>query len=575
MMILRFSFLLILLTVLAGCATPSGDFPRKAAVSADPYVSRVESSEAKALYFFAEADLMATDGDFEGAAEALSRALESDPHSAFLRVALAKIYLHLNEEKKAVRTAEDALIQDPSFWEAQLLLGSIYFDRGENDEAAAHFRQALELNPELESAYLHLGIALARAGEMDQAVDAIKSLLQRNPDSLVAELALARLYREIDLTVLAEESYRRILSSRPDFEPAYIELGEMYQTKGMEEKALQLYRQALVDNPGNARIGHQMVRILIGQDRLEEALRELEAILGHNPQDMDARRKIGLIHMEQENWTAAVEVFTTLLKNHPEQHPELLKVRFYLGTALERREDFSAALEVFQKIPTDSELYGDALSHVSYLLYRLGRTEEAISLLEERLGEIVARPELYIYLSSLYLARDQHEAALSVLNKGIAAYPDNAELTYQKGLVLEGMGESARASATMKQTLRLDPDHVEALNFLAYSYAESGQNLEEALRMAQRALELRNQGHIMDTLGWVYFKLGRFAEARDALEKAVGMLPADPVVLEHLGDALRALHQDRQARAAYEQVLEMVPHSETVRHKIDALAEGE
>jgi tetratricopeptide (TPR) repeat protein len=290
---------------------------------------------------------------------------------------------------------------------------------------------------------------------------------------------------------------------------------------------------------------------------------------------MDASRKIGLIHMEQENWTAAVEVFTALLKSHPERHPELWKIQFYLGTALERRGDFPEALDAFREIPTDSELYGDALSHVSYLLYRLGRTKEAISLLEDRLGETVARPELYIYLSSLYLARDEHEAALSVLNKAVEAYPDHAELTYQKGLVLEGMGESSRAAAIMQQTLRLDPDHVEALNFLAYSYAERGRNLEEALRMARRALELRNQGHIMDTLGWVYFKLGRFDEARDALEKAVGMLPADPVVLEHLGDALRALRQDRQARAAYEQALEIAPQSETVRHKIDTLSEGE
>jgi Flp pilus assembly protein TadD len=160
------------------------------------------------------------------------------------------------------------------------------------------------------------------------------------------------------------------------------------------------------------------------------------------------------------------------------------------------------------------------------------------------------------------------------LNKGTAAYPDDAELAYQKGLVLERMGRSSQASAAMQQALSLEPDHAEALNFLAYSYAERGENLEVALMMAQRALELQNEGHIMDTLGWVYFKLGYFERARHALEKAVEMLPADPVVLEHLGDVLRALHLDRQARTAYEQVLEMAPENELVRQKIDRLTEG-
>lgn len=574
-MMLRYPFFLYLLAGLAGCMASSGDLPRDVGRSPEPYVSQVESSDAKALYFFGEADLKANSGDLEGAADSLSRALEFDPHSAFLRFALAKVYFQLDEEKEAVRTAEDALIQDPSLWEVCLLLGNYYFDQGENEKAAVYFRRVIELAPEQESAYLHLGISLARAGEMDQAVEVIKSLLQRNPESLIAELALARLYREIDLTVLAEQSYRHILSYRPDFEPAYLELGEMYLSKGMKGKALEVYRQALEENPDDSRIRHQVVRVLIGQDRYEEALRELEAILSRNPQDLDALRKIGLIRMEQENWTAAVEVFTTILENHPEPHPERSKIQFYLGTALERREDWREALEVFRKIPTESELYGDALSHVGYLLYRLGRTDEAISLLEERLGETVGRPELYIYLNSLYLARDQYEAALSILNKGSAAYPEDAELAYQKGLVLERMGKSSQASAAMQQALRLDPEHAEALNFLAYSFAESGENLEEALGMAQRALELRNKGHIMDTLGWVYFKLERLDDARRALEKAVEMLPADPVVLEHLGDVLRALHLYRQARAAYERVLEIAPESEKVRIKVNKLPEGE
>jgi pentatricopeptide repeat protein len=181
-MILRCLPVLALLLGLSGC------LPRPAALAApvspvaveQAYVSNVESPEAKSLFYFSQAKLMGESGDFDGAAESLQQAIQLDPHSAFLRLALAEIYLKQDEEEAAIRAAEDALIQDPSSVEANLFLGRVYFSLGEDEQAANYLMRAIELDPEQEPAQLHLGVAFARAGKMDRAVEVFKELIHRN-----------------------------------------------------------------------------------------------------------------------------------------------------------------------------------------------------------------------------------------------------------------------------------------------------------------------------------------------------------------------------------------------------------
>ncbi|MEJ2201832.1 MAG: tetratricopeptide repeat protein, partial [Desulfuromonadaceae bacterium] len=123
----------------------------------------------------------------------------------------------------------------------------------------------------------------------------------------------------------------------------------------------------------------------------------------------------------------------------------------------------------------------------------------------------------------------------------------------------------------MRQVIELDPDHAEALNFLAYCFAEQNENLSEALELAERALQLKPEGHVIDTLGWVYFKLGRFEQAREQLEKAARRLPEDAVVRQHLGDVYRALGLTDLARAAYQKALTATPGDAVLRGKLDSL----
>ncbi len=552
----------ILFLALAGCVSrPGATASFDSGYEPKPYVSRIDDDRSQALYHFGVARLRAMDGDFHGALTSLERAVALDPDSFFLRLSLARLHLDLGADEEAMTIAERLLILHPESAQAHLLMGTLLFNAGLDEEAAGYLRRTIELDPDEESAWLHLGIVYARLGEFSRSSETLRALLDRHPDSLAAELTLARLYRETGLLVLAEHYYLLILDKEPGFEPVVLELAGLYESTGEIDKAIALYGDMLANDPDHHEVRHYLVRLLILQERLGEAREELYRLVEEHPDDLEAWRRIGLIHLEMHEWEAANEAFALILKADPGNE----QVRYYLGTSLERQGQWQEALRTFGEIPADSHLYPDALAHRSYLYHRLDRRDEAIALLESHLDVMTVRPALYSFLASLHETGGAYESARQVLERGLARFPEDVELLYHKGLVFEQMERRDDALVLMDRILRLDPKHPEALNYIAYTWAERGENLEEALGMALEAVALKaDAGHIIDTLGWIYFRLGRFEEARVQLEKAVKHLPDDPLVRQHLGEIYLALGDDDHAREAFEKALELDPGNEEV-----------
>ena len=128
-------------------------------------------------------------------------------------------------------------------------------------------------------------------------------------------------------------------------------------------------------------------------------------------------------------------------------------------------------------------------------------------------------------------------AAKKVLQEGLEVDPDQAELYFRLGVILEKMGQKRESIQVLKTAIKKDPFHVMALNYLGYTYADRGIHLDEAEDLIKRALKFRpNDGYIIDSLGWVYFKKKRYDEALVEMEKAWKLAPNDPVVGEHLGE---------------------------------------
>ncbi len=562
----------LLLLFFAVLASTAGCLPTPPAVALAPegqqdhYVSLLDDPVAEAWYYFSLANLLASDDQGEDALEALQRAIDLDPSSEYLQLALAEIALRLDQEELALKAATTALEINPAAVDAHLLLGKISLNRDDFPSAVVHLRAAHQLEPDKESHLLHLAIALARDGQLKTATETLETFLDTHPDATMIELTLGRLYQEAKESERAEATLRRLLLRRPDLTAARIELGKLYeQLPDGLDRALDVYREVLSENPGDLQLRHHRVSLFINAGRLEEARLELGKILEIRDDDLEAWRKLGLVCLEQERWVEAANAFSQVLR----QRPDFIPARFYLGAAQESQGEFAAALENFAAVPLASPLGDDALFHRSFLLQKLGRREEAIELLEERLTRPVGRPHFYEFLAAVYGEAGQEDKALTTLERGLQTFPKHLDLHYSRAIMLEKMGDRLRAEAAMEEVLTLEPNHAEALNYLAYLWAEQGQRLELALEYARRALKLSDRPHIRDTLGWVYFRLGRFEEAQRELQRAVEGLPDDPIVLEHLADALRASGLNDLAVVYYRQALEKAPNNSLLQNKLE------
>jgi tetratricopeptide (TPR) repeat protein len=126
----------------------------------------------------------------------------------------------------------------------------------------------------------------------------------------------------------------------------------------------------------------------------------------------------------------------------------------------------------------------------------------------------------------------------------------------------------------LKKVIEINPQHADALNYLGYSYAEKGVNLEEARSLISKALDLKpDNGYIIDSLGWVYFKLGQYDEALKTLLKAAEIVKDDPVIFEHIGDVYNSKGLNDKARAFWEKAIELNKKEEGLKENEEGLKE--
>jgi len=234
-------------------------------------------------------------------------------------------------------------------------------------------------------------------------------------------------------------------------------------------------------------------------------------------------------------------------------------------------EDRSAeALAIYQSVDPSSPFHWMARLRAALELDALGRTDEAVAELKAMAAERPSRPEPLVELGDILRAHKRFSEASTAYDGAIARTPDpksgDWRLFYSRGVALERSGLWLRAEADLRYALQLQPDQPLVLNYLGYSWIDKGQNLTDALGMIQRAVQLRpNDGYIVDSLGWAYFRIGDYPQATRYLERAIELLPEDPTINDHLGDAYWRSGRVAEARFQWRRALQFQPEAEEVK----------
>lgn len=226
------------------------------------------------------------------------------------------------------------------------------------------------------------------------------------------------------------------------------------------------------------------------------------------------------------------------------------------------------AVEAYRAVPKDSTDHHAAELGRADVLGQSGKTDAAVEVLQSLAAEKPDLPSVHVALADLQRRQENYAAAVASydtaidLAEGVSA--GNWFLHYARGISHERLKHWDQAEADFRRALELNPDQPQVLNYLGYSLVERREKLDEALDMIERAVAARpDSGYIVDSLGWVLFRLGRYDEAVEHMERAVELMPVDPVVNDHLGDVYWAVGRAREAEFQWKRALSFVDPEDT------------
>ncbi|WP_407291976.1 tetratricopeptide repeat protein [Stutzerimonas zhaodongensis] len=447
-------------------------------------------------------------------------------------------------------------------------------------------------------------VQLARAGRYEESLTFMEKVLKGQGSTHFDFLALSAAETDPDTRAGLLQSFDRLLTKHPEnpqlkfgkavllqqdgrAEEALVLLEEqparqqeipsillqarLLQVLDRSKEALPLLEKSLREHPEDKRLRLTYARLLVEQERLEEAMGEFATLVQQYPADDDLRFSMALVCLEAEAWREAIVYLEELI----ERGSHLDAAHFNLGRAYRELGEPEQALEAFAKVGPGNE-YLPAKLMQAELLFSLGRNQQASELLSR------ARDEQPDYAIQLYLieiealsGQQQVEQAWQLANQALEQFPEDLNLLYTRAMVAEKRGDLAQLERDLRFVIEREPDNAMAINALGYTLADRTDRHQEALSLIEQAYRINpDDAAILDSLGWVNYRLGNLQEAEAQLRKALERFP-DHEVAAHLGEVLWTSGKQREARAVWSKALKEQPDSEVLRETIKRLTGSE
>ncbi len=502
--------------------------------------------------------------DLSAAADFMMRAWENDPDNFVLLRRAFLLAAADGRHAEAVRLARRVLEQaaeDDSYPEAvltKLVLTIDRVERGEIDAAQRLLgtmpdRRLGKFLPPMIGSWLDLG-----KGDITAALATIAPLAESEGLTVLYNLQTALLNDVAGRPVEAETAYRAALEgmAKPSLRTTWL-VGNFFERQGNAEAAADIYRRFEDAGPGSTLFDPALARLAAGT-RPEPSVSDFKAGVAEALFNLAI-----LLSQERAQEQALLQIHLALRLN-----PRFQQARVLLGEILERQKREVEAIAAYRSVDPASPFAWMARLRIAEGLERQGRADEAISELEALAAERPGDFEPLFRVGNMLRAQERFLEAVDAYDRAferLGASAAHWSMYYFRGIALERSGQWERAEPDLLTALDLQPDHPYVMNYLAYSWVEQQTNLEQAEAMLVRAVQLReDDGFIVDSLGWVYYRLGHYDKAVVRLERAVELQPQDPVINDHLGDVYWKVGRRQEARFQWRRALNLEPEADTV-----------
>lgn len=354
---------------------------------------------------------------------------------------------------------------------------------------------------------------------------------------------------------------RAALKLRPDWELAALFVAQALQRRSIDE-AMRFLDEYLRDHPKarDARLNY--ARLLVGGKKYPEARKQFELLVQEFPQNADVGMAVALLAMQVKDYDAAEAQLQRLLKL---DYKDPDAVRLYLGQVNEERKRFDAALKWYASV-AQGEQYVSAQARYAGILARQGKLDAARRHLQQAsAADTQQRVQLTQAEAQLLREANQYQAAFDLLGQALEKMPNAPDLLYDHALAAEKVNRLDVLESNLKKLIELRPDNAQAYNALGYTLADRNQRIDEAYGLIETALKLApDDPFILDSMGWVLYRMGRGKEALDYVQRAYQQRP-DPEIAAHLGELLWSLGRRDEARKVWGESLKDNPGNEVLQ----------
>ena len=502
------------------------------------------------------------------AIEQYEQIVRLQPDSMDDHLLLGRLYRLNNDLQKAESEFKIAVKLQPDSEEAVTTLAYLYNELGDTARAT----QVLSAVPKTERSaklYSALGYTFEQQKQYKDAIDAYRHAIELDRDNLDAIRGLAQNLLNDGQTDAALEQYKVIADANPEDAQTYVRIAEIYRKKGQFDLALDSLKKAQSMVQDSVEVPYNIAAIYEAQGRYDEAIPIMLDLLkksekpdgkysaGERSNRAVFLERLGMIYRDQGNYQAAIGPFREIVALGGDDNIErgYQQIIDTWREAKEWQKATDAAKEAVQKLPTSRDLKMVLAGQIA----DMGQPDQALKDVRALLKGNADDRQVYITLAQMNTRLKRFSDAEAALDQAEALstkIEDKRDIWFLRGATFERAKRYSDAEDQFKKVLASDPEYASALNYLGYMLADQNMKLEEALGYIKRAVDLDpTNGAYLDSLGWAYFRLGKYDLAEDNLVKASQRINTDPTVHDHLGDLYQKTGRLKLAATNWERAL--------------------
>lgn len=527
-------------------------------------ISGPKAEEFLATDFFLKASSAQIYGDYQTAVMLYQHLLKlkSDDHFIKSKYAISLIRIGELEEAQKVLGSVYAVTKGKDE-KIGLLFAGVNTALGKNDDAKNVYVSILKEHPSSQDACLFLSKSFSSEKLYQKAINVLKKCEKYSNEKEIFAYYLGKTYLDRADLVNAFKEFSRAQKIDPTFSQATLAIGLIHEEKGNNKLAIENYRKYLDANPEDKMILSRLIQVYFTIDNTKDVLPYAERLAQLEADNLNLKVKLGIIYSDNKNYPKAIETFKDILKHNPTSD----RVLYFLGAIYQETNQFDDAVKYFKEIPSSSALYQDATVQVSQMLMTKAsnlkdenfkqNSKEFISYIEDKLKEIPkAKVELSIIQASYFENIEDNKNAINSMESIVNDENFQESHRYYLASLYEKEKMHEESRAVINEVLNKNPNNSSALNFMGYSLVEQGQKLDLAFDYIMKAYKLNpKDGYIKDSIGWYYFKIGKFEQALKHLIEAKKLVKDDPIITKHLAQIYEAMKKFTEAKSFYVEAL--------------------